>query len=101
MLPRRSSGVTLAPAEMLTIFTFRPAWRKRPSRCATYTPAEEAVGTAAITRLVFPGPLEDAVISAVPDAHPAAMIAASATIAAHARRGRARGKLDRGGNTKR
>jgi hypothetical protein len=37
-----------------TIFTFNPACRKNPSCCATYSPAEETVGTAAMTRLGFP-----------------------------------------------
>src|ERR1700759_1974227 len=66
MRPFSSWGVTLAPAEMLTTFTSRPARRKSPSRCATYTPADEAVGTAAMTRWAISGPGGDAFIAAGP-----------------------------------
>src|ERR1700744_913955 len=96
MRPFSSWGVTLAPAEMLTTFTSRPARRKSPSRCATYTPADEAVGTAAMTRWAISGPVEDPFIAAGPDAHPAVVIAASAPIAAAARGTHVRDNLDMG-----
>src|SRR5271166_275071 len=74
MLPLSKPVVTPAPDPTLTIRTFRPACRKNPSRCATYSPADEAVGTVAMVRLVFSS--EGAPVAAAWDPHPAVTRAA-------------------------
>src|SRR5450631_2595112 len=77
MLPLSRSGVTVAADPTLTIFTFRPACRKNPSCCATYSPAAEAVGTVAMTRLGFSAKGDPA---AAWDPHPALASAARTVI---------------------